>query len=237
VMGENAWHNAENWPLPQTEWQRFFLHSQGHANTATGDGLLSRDEPYSESSDIFIYDPLFPVPITGGSRGSASGFVAGPMEQSLIEKRSDVLCYTTPELEENMEVTGPLELHLFAATSARDTDFVCRLIDVYPDGRAYNIAEGVIRARYRKSILSADLVNPGEINEYVIKMSHSSQLFRKGHQIRVDITSSNFPAYDRNMNTGNPPGEDAQGFIAKQHVYHEPQCASYIDLPVIKPST
>jgi uncharacterized protein len=236
VMGQNVWKNADTWPLPQTEWQRFFLHSQGQANTASGDGLLSRDESGREPPDTFLYNPLFPVPIMGGPRGAANGFVAGPLEQSLIEKRSDVLCYTTPELKTDLEVTGPLELHLFAATSVRDTDFVAKLIDVYPDGRAYNVAEGVMRARFRKSILSPELVIPGEINEYVIKMSYSSQLFRKGHSIRIDITSSNFPAYDRNMNTGNAVGEDAQGIVAEQRIFHEPKFSSYIDLPVVKSS-
>ena len=166
----------------------------------------------------------------------ASGLVAGPRDQSHIEKRSDILCYTTPELEEDTEVTGPLELHLFAATSTRDTDFTAKLVEVYLDGRSYNVAEGIIRARYRKSIFQPELVNPGEIYEYIINMGHISQLFRKGHRIRIDISSSNFPTSDRNMNTGNPIGEDVQGIPAMQSIYHQPGYASYIDLPLI-PST
>jgi len=232
LMGSNRWQTADAWPLPQTRWQRFYLHSRGCANTAAGDGLLSRDEPGSEPVDTFVYDPLHPVPSVGG-RIVGVGLVEGPVEQSHVEKRSDVLCYTTPELEEPVEVTGPLEMHLFAATSARDTDFTAKLVDVYPDGRSYNLTEGIKRARALKSAAHPDLINPGEVYEYVITMGNTSQLFRKGHRIRIDISSSNFPMFDRNMNTGNPIGEDAQGIPATQTVYHQPGYASYIDLPVI----
>jgi putative CocE/NonD family hydrolase len=233
VMGLNRWRNAETWPLPQTAWQRFFLHSRGHAWTAAGDGLLNRDAPGSEPPDIFVYDPRFPVPTVGGRLLDAGTLVPGPLEQSLVEKRSDVLCYTTPELKEDFEVTGPLKLHLFAATSTKDTDFVAKLVDVYPDGSAYNIAEGWIRARYRKSILRPEVVNPGQVYEYTIDLANTSIVFKQGHHVRIDITSSNFPRIDRNMNTGNPFGEDAQGIPAVQTIYHQPDYQPYIDLPVI----
>jgi putative CocE/NonD family hydrolase len=233
VMGRNIWQNADAWPLPQTRWQRFFLHSKGHANSSAGDGLLSRNEPGSEPADIFKYNPLFPVLTTGCRGHGMCGFSSSPKDQSFIERRDDVLCYTTPELKEDIEVTGPLTLHLFAATSARDTDYTAKLADVYPDGHAYNVTDGIIRAQYRKSVLKSDFVTPGEVNEYVINMETASQLFRKGHCIRIDISSSNFPEYDRNMNTGNPPGEDARGITAKQTIYHESRYPSYIDFPVI----
>lgn len=233
VMGRNRWRNADTWPLPQTEWQRFFLHSKGRANTSAGDGLLSRGEPASEPPDIFVYDPRFPVPTVGGRILPTGSLVPGPFDQTPIEKRSDVLCYTTPELQEDTEVTGPLILHLFAATSTKDTDFTAKLIDVYPDSSAYNVSEGCIRARYRKSILKPELVNSGEIYEYPIDMAATSIVFRQGHCIRIDISSSNFPRIDRNMNTGNPFGEDAQGVPATQTIYHQPDYPSYIDLPII----
>jgi putative CocE/NonD family hydrolase len=151
VMGLNEWKNADAWPLPQTQWQRYFLHSHGHANTSAGDGLLSRNEPGSETFDSFIYNPLSPI-LTTGCRGHGMvGFASSPKDQSFIEKREDVLCYTTPELKEGVEVTGPLELHVFAATSVKDTDFTAKLVDVYPDGHAYTVTDGIIRARYRKS--------------------------------------------------------------------------------------
>jgi hypothetical protein len=232
VMGRNVWETADTWPLPETRWQRFFLHSKGHANTAGGDGWLSRDEPITEEPDLFIYNPHFPVPTEGG-RDIEYTLRAGPMDQSHIEKRNDVLCYTTPELDMGIEVTGPIAIHLLASTSARDTDFTAKLVDVYPDGKAYNIADGILRARYRKSILQPELVTPGDINEYCIDMGATSYLFLKGHRIRIDISSSNFPRYDRNMNTGNRLGEDARGIPATQTVHHRAGYVSYIDLPVI----
>jgi uncharacterized protein len=235
VMGRNIWRNADTWPLPQTQWQRFFLHSQGSANSSAGNGGLSRKEPVTETPDVFFYDPHNPVP-TLGCRGGIEllRVPAGIQEQSPNERREDVLCYTTSKLIEDMELTGPLALHLFAATSARDTDFVAKLVDVYPDCRAYNVTtDGIIRARYRKSLFQPELITPGEVNEYVINLEATSQLFRKGHRIRIDITSSSFPEYDRNMNTGNPVGEDARGITARQTIYHNSEYPSYIDLPVI----
>jgi len=233
VMGRGIWKTAYDWPLPETQWQRFFLHSRAHANSADGDGLMNRDEPKSEPPARFIYDPNFPVPTMGGRNSPLFGLVAGPIEQTSIELRNDVLCYTTDELPADLEVTGPLVLHLFASTSAKDTDFTAKLIDVYPDGRAYNVSDGIIRARYRKSILQPELLNPGEVYEYAINMLNTSHMFRKGHRIRIDISSSNFPAADRNMNTGGPIGEDTEGIPAMQTIYHQSGHTSYIDLPVI----
>ncbi|MFC1820759.1 CocE/NonD family hydrolase, partial [Thermodesulfobacteriota bacterium] len=236
VMGRDQWQEADTWPLPQTQWQRFYLHSKGNANTSTGNGILSTDEPGSEPPDIFVYDPHRPVPTLGGSIVAAPagfGFTAGPLDQSQNEKRNDVLCYTTPELKEDVEVSGPLEIHVFAATSARDTDFTAMLVDVHPDGRTHNVAGGIKRARGLISAHKPELITPGEVNEYIISLGHSSQLFRRGHRIRVDISSSNFPLYDRNMNTGNPIGEDAVGIPAMQTVFHQSEYASYLDLPVI----
>jgi putative CocE/NonD family hydrolase len=232
-MGRNRWKNAETWPLPETQWQRFFLHSRGHANSAGGDGELNREEPGRESPDIFVYNPLDPVPTRGGRLNPDLNQAAGPQDQTIIEKRTDVLCYTSAELKEELEITGPLKLHLFAATSVVDTDFFVKLVNGYPNGLAINVAEGAIRARYRKSILRPELVSPGEINEYVIDLASTSNVFDRGHRIRLDITSSNFPRFDRNMNTGNPFGEDALGLPAMQTIFHQPGQASYIELPVI----
>lgn len=233
VMGKNVWQDADDWPLPQTQWQRFYLHSAGHANSSGGNGLLNRNEPASENPDTFVYDPLNPVPTTGGAWSTGNGFVPGPIDQSRIEQRQDILCYTTPELKEDIEITGPLELHLFAATSARDTDFTAKLVDVYPDGRTYNVASGIIRARYRNSIFTPEFLTPGEVIEYKVNLVATSNRFFKGHRIRIDISSSSFPEFDRNMNTGNAVGEDTTGIKAKQIIYHQPYQASYIDLPVI----
>ena len=162
-----------------------------------------------------------------------NGFLYGPVDQVYVERREDVLCYTTHELKQDIEVTGALELHLFASSSCRDTDFTAKLVDVYPDGRAYNVADGIVRAQYRNSFAKSELLQPGDIAEFVIRLGHISQLFRKGHRIRIDVTSSNFPTFDRNMNTGNPIGEDAEGIPAWQTAFHQASYASYIDLPVI----
>jgi hypothetical protein len=235
TMGKNVWQTADAWPPPQMKGQRFFLHSGGHANSAAGDGLLSRDEPKAELCDNYIYNPHFPT-MTTGSRGHMQlvRFPGSPQEQSQAERRTDMLCYTSPELKEDVEVTGSLLLHLYAATSARDTDFTAKLVDVYPDGRAYNVVcDGITRAKYRKSLFKPEPVTPGEINEYVVNMEAVSQLFRKGHRIRIDVASSSFPEYDRNMNTGNGVGEDKAGVAALQNIYHQSGYASYIDLPVI----
>jgi len=234
TMGRNSWQDASEWPLPQTTWQRFFLHSRAGANSYSGDGLLSRDEPQDEPPDTYVYNPLHPVPTAGGRGGAAEGgFVAGPIDQARVERRADVLCYATRELGQDVEVTGPLNLHLFAATSCKDTDFTAKLVDVYPDGRAYNIADGIVRARYRNSISQPELLTPGEVVEFIIRLGPASQLFRRGHRIRIDIASSNFPTYDRNLNTGNRVGEDSEGIPALQTVFHQTGYASYIDLPII----
>ncbi|MBU4316181.1 MAG: CocE/NonD family hydrolase [Proteobacteria bacterium] len=233
VMGIKKWKNADTWPLPQTDWQRFYFHSRGHANSLTGDGVLSRNEPGNEPPDRYIYNPLDPVPSRGGRINPDMNIPAGPLDQTLVEQRNDVLCYTTPELKEPLEVTGPVKLHLFAATSAVDTDFIAKLVDVHPNGLSINIAEGFLRARYRKSILGPEAVNPGQINEYIIDLASTSIVFGQGHRIRVHITSSEFPRFDRNMNTGNPIGEDAQGVPAMQTIFHQKDYASHIELPVI----
>ena len=234
TMGRNTWHDTSAWPLPQTTWQRYFLHSRGGANSSDGDGILNREEPGQEPIDTYVYNPFHPVPTTGGKGAEAeNGFVTGPIDQFHVERRADVLCYTSPELDNDMEVTGPLELHLFASSSCRDTDFTAKLVDVYPDGRAYNIVDGITRARYRNSFNQSELLEPGQIVEFIIRLGPVSQLFRRGHRIRIDVTSSNFPTYDRNMNTGNAIGVDTEGVPALQTIYHRSGYASYIDLPII----
>ena len=237
VMGANEWREGEAWPLPETKWERFFLHSKGNANTMAGDGELTLHEPGNEKPDTYIYDPHHPVPTVGGKTMPTTGLIPGPFDQYRIAQRKDVLCYSSCELEEDVEVTGPIKLHLFASTTVVDTDFTAKLVDVHPDGRAFNIADGIQRASFRDWNATPKLVKPGEINEYIIDMGNTSIMFRKGHRIRIDISSSNFPWYDRNMNTGNPIGEDTIGLKATQTIYHDKEYASYIDLPVISKGT
>lgn len=234
VMGRGQWRTAEVWPLPQTQWRRYYLHSRGRAHTASGNGTLALEEPGDEPPDVYVYNPLTPTPSIGGRVVTGqSGFVAGPIEQSPLMFRPDVLCYTTAELKEDTEVTGPVKLHLSAATTVRDTDFAAILMDVLPDGRAYNIADGILRARFRKSVFAPEMLSPGQVYELTVHLGETSYLFRRGHRLRLTVSSSNFPAYDRNMNTGNPIGEDAQGTPAMQTVFHETGNASYLELPVI----
>ncbi len=233
VMGENKWKEADHWPPPDTQWQHFYLHSGGRANTAQGDGKLSREMPGSQPPDTFIYDPINPVPTLGGRVVPSPGLVPGPFDQSSIEMRNDVLCYTSDVLQEDLEVSGPVVLKLYASTSAVDTDFTAKLVDVQPNGRALNIAEGIQRASFREWNGSKSPVKPGEIYLFTIYLGNTSYLFRRGHRIRLEVSSSNFPLYDRNMNTGNPIGEDAVGQKAEQTIYHDGKFASHLVLPVI----
>jgi putative CocE/NonD family hydrolase len=236
TMGLNEWRTANDWPLPQTNWTRYYLHSQGGANTADGDGVLSPEEPANEFPDTYIYDPHRPVPTTGGAMIGAvtgPGFLVGPIEQHRVESRHDVLCYTTPPFEQDTEITGPLQAHLTVSTSAVDTDFYAKLTHVYPDGQSYNLAEGILRLSGRNfDGVWAD-TKPGEPIEITITLGATSIVVREGFRLRLQVTSSNFPQFDRNMNTGNPVGTDAKGLAALQTVFHGEGRLSYIDLPIV----
>ena len=232
VMGRNEWMTANDWPVSGIDWQRWYLHSGGHANSASGDGWLSREPPSSEAPDRYVYDPNCPVPSLGG-HFTPTQLAPGPVEQASVERREDVLCFTSEPLAEDLEVTGPLVLYLYAATTAPDTDFTAKLVDVYPDGRAFNIADGGIRARFRDSVVEPRPVRPGEVNEYRIHLRNTSIVFARGHRVRIDVSSSDFPRWDRNTNTGAPIGSDISGQVATQTVFHESRWPSHIDLPVI----
>ncbi len=158
---------------------------------------------------------------------------AGPHDRRPVERRDDVLIYTSEPLEKDLEVTGPVSLTLYASSGARDTDFAATLVDVYPDGRAIHVCEGIRRARFRESIEAPTLIEPGRVYEYTIDMWETSNAFKAGHRLRVEVTSSNFPRFDRNPNTGNTPGMDAELQVAGQTVYHGGQYPSHVTLPVI----
>ena len=197
-MGKNQWVSCDSWPPPGVEWQRYYFHSRGKANTFSGDGWLSLDKPLSEHPDKFDFQPLDPVPTMGGAIIGplpVPGIVVGPIDQHLVEKRQDVLCYTTAEFAKDTEVSGPLQVHLLASTSAVDTDFSAKICQVYADGRSFNLGEGILRASGRKFSAKAELINPGEVYEYVITLGNTSQLFRKGTRIRLQISSSNLCSY------------------------------------------
>ncbi|GAC1472415.1 MAG: CocE/NonD family hydrolase [Chloroflexota bacterium] len=243
VMGANRWRYEHEWPLARTQYTALYLHGAGHANSLHGDGVLSSDTPTDEASDHFDYNPDTPVPTLGGvhslqmmSAFAETPIIHGPVDQRPIERRDDLLVYTSSPLENDLEVTGPIEMILYAASSAPDTDFTAKLVDVHPDGRAMCISEGIIRARYRHSDIEPALLEPGAIEEYRIRLYPTSNVFLRGHRIRLDISSSNFPRFSRNLNTGEDVATGTSMQIAHQTIYHDEQHPSRIILPVISPS-
>ncbi len=234
VMGLNQWREEKEWPLPGTEWRHYYLHSRGRANSAYGDGALSTGAPGSEPPDSFLYNPLDPVPTRGGGLCCyANALAGGAFDQSMVEHRADVLVYSTEPLAENVEVTGPITLTLYASSSASDTDFTGKLVDVDPNGFARNLTDGIIRARVRESQSEPKLINPGKVYEFTLDMWSTSNLFKAGHRIRLEVSSSNFPRFDRNPNTGHELFVDAETRPALQTVMHERGFGSYVTLPVI----
>ncbi|MFC1534185.1 CocE/NonD family hydrolase [Thermodesulfobacteriota bacterium] len=232
VMGDNIWRDEYEWPLARTKYTPYYFHSKGGANSRSGDGILNSDSPADESTDNYLYDPHNPVPARGGINNPALNIIEVE-DQEEVEKRTDVLVYTSAPLQFDLEVTGPIEIKLWASSSAVDTDFTGNLVDVWPNGKAYNLSEGIVRARYRQSLSEPNFIEPGKIYEYSIKMKPASNVFKTGHRIRVQISSSNFPKYDRNQNTGHAVGQDDEVKVAEQTIYHNKQYPSHIVLPVI----
>jgi len=235
VMGANQWREEDDWPLARAQNTKYFLHSIKNANSLRGDGSLSTAAPRSEPSDHYVYDPLNPAPTIGGPLCCDSPHLApGPKDQRAVEARGDVLIYTTPAFVQDTEVTGPVSLELFAQSSAVDTDFEAKLVDVAPDGFAQNLTEGVIRARYRNSQEKPELMNPGQIYKFVIDLWSTSNVFLKGHALRLEISSSNFPRFDRNLNTGEAQAWAQKYVSATNTVYHEAEHPSALIVPIVK---
>ena len=234
VMGINEWRYEDAWPLERAQDVRYYLHSGGRANTLNGDGSLSPESPGDEPPDVFVYNPINPVPTSGGGLCCDPAFMApGAFDQRPIEARPDVLVYTTSPMEQDTEVTGHITVNLYASTSAVDTDFTAKLVDVEPDGYARNLTDGVIRARYRTPRTEASFITPGDIVEYSIDLWATANVFKKGHSVRVEISSSNFPRFDRNMNTGGTIGEEGSFVSALQTVHHSAAHPSHITLPIV----
>ena len=234
VMGENKWRDETSWPLERLKETRYYLNSDGKANGVVGDGSLSTTAASREAADSYIYDPANPVPTVGGPLCCDTQHLeAGPRDQKDVEKRQDVLIYSTPPLDEDVEVTGPVTLDLFAKSSAVDTDFTGKLVDVGPDGFARNLTEGILRARYRESMTEAKPIVPGRVYEYKIDLWSTSNVFLKGHRIRLEVSSSNFPRFDRNLNTGKSAAESSTFIKATNTVLHDSQHPSAIILPVV----
>ena len=237
VMGIDEWRQEEAWPLPDTHYRSYSLLSAGNAHTASGGGILSATQMAQGAEDVYRYDPAHPVPTRSGAKiaPKQQGDI-GPYDQREIEAREDVLCYTTAPLEHPVEVIGPIELVLYVSSSARDTDFTGKLVDVHPNGHAELLTDGILRARYRESLARPVLMEPGRTYELHIDLSATANVFRRGHRIRLEVSSSNFPRYDRNPNTGGIVAtEDAAHFVpAINRVYHNELYPSHLILPVIE---
>jgi len=237
VMGANAWRDEQEWPLARAVNTRYYLHSNGGANSLHGNGYLTTDLPDRDesASDKYDYDPNNPVITRGGALLLSPEYPPGPFDQQPTESREDVLVYTSGELKEDLEVTGPIKVHLWAVSSAPDTDFVARLVDVHDDGYAQNLTDGIIRARYRhfERGETPSLIEPGKAYEYEIDLWATSNVFKAGHRIRLEVTSSNFPRWDRNPNTGHDFGTDTEMVVAHQTILHDAEHASYIVLPIV----
>jgi uncharacterized protein len=230
VMGENRWRDEEDWPLARARPTPWYLHAGG---------ILGLEPPGEEPPDEFTFDPSEPAPTVGGPTSLPPRMMrpnSGPLDHRRVEQREDVLVYTSAPLERPVEVTGPLSVNLVAATTARDTDFVAKLTDVWPDGSSRILAEGILRARFREGFDRPRLVEPGTPLEYTIDLVATANLFRAGHCIRLVVTSSSFPRFDRNPNSGKPFGEDGPDDLrpARQTIFHDAVRASHVVLPMIR---
>jgi putative CocE/NonD family hydrolase len=224
VMGINEWRNEHEWPLARTVYTPYYLHSEGKANTRFGDGKLGAQLPNQEQADTFMYDPTKPVPTNGGGTLVART-IPGPIDQRQIEERKDVLVYTSEPLTDSLEVTGPVKVKLWVKTDVVDTDFTAKLIDVTPEGKALHLTDGIRRVK---------VDNQHQAIEVDIDLWATSNVFLPGHCIRVEISSSNFPRYDINLNTGKTMIESSEAKTATQTIYHQQEFPSHILLPIIK---
>ncbi len=232
VMGLNRWRECHQWPPRTTRWVDYFLTSREGANTAAGDGSLQLTPPANSGTDRFVADPADPIPAKGG-RDAAPTYLDAwePFDQRAIEQHPEVLVYTSPPLDEDVEVVGPVRATLYVETDAPDTDVVAKLVDVHPDGFAQNLATGILRGRYRHSASQPHPLTPHKIHEWTIDLTHVSNRFLKGHRIRLDIAGSCFPLYDRNPNNGGDP-QSRKSFVATQKLHHSPQHRSRLTLSV-----
>ena len=230
TMGTKQWQQLDQWPPAAAQTVPWYLHSAGEANSLDGAGTLSIDAPTGEPADHFRYDPADPVPTLGGNNLSIP---MGVMDQRPAEQRRDVLVDTSEAMTENLEVTGPVAVELWASCSAVDTDFTAKLVDVHPDGYAQNLVDGIIRARYRDSVTTATLMTPEQAYRFRIELGAISNVFLPGHRIRLDISSSNFPRFDRNLNSGAPFGVGTELNPAEQIIWHTDERRSAVLLPVV----
>ncbi len=235
VMGKNEWREENDWPLDRAKSTKYYLHSAGAANTASGDGTLSTTAPGAEKADQFTYDPNDAVPTLGGPLccGPFPPAGLGPRDQSKAEARSDVLVFTKPALAKDLEVTGPVALDLYVSSSAVDTDFTGKLVDVWPNGFAQNLTEGILRMRYRNSQEKPELAKAGETYHVTVDLWATSNVFLAGHKLRLEVSSSNFPRFDRNLNTGEEQAGGTRMSKATNVIYHDKARPSALVLPLV----
>src|SRR5215467_10485698 len=236
TMGINKWQTSDTWPPRGAEQMSFFLSSGGKANTLNGDGALADAPPTSDNPDRFEYDPMNPVPSYGGNVCCTGNAVAGgAFDQRKMEERPDILVYSAEPLKQGIEVSGPIEVTLYVSSDAKDTDFTVKLIDVYPDGRAYNLDETIQRMRYRNGYNKPLVWMESEkVYKVAPQAMTTSNYFEAGHRIRVEVSSSNFPRFDRNLNTGGKNYDESKGVVARNAVHHSKQYPSEIKLTVMK---
>ncbi|MDT8436654.1 MAG: CocE/NonD family hydrolase [Gemmatimonadota bacterium] len=235
TMGSNEWHAADAWPPPEAESVTYFLDSGGNANSLDGDGRLVSTPPAADRPDAFIYDPFNPVPSHGGNVCCTGNAVrGGAFDQRGIEKRADVLVYTTDPFPDGVEVSGNIGVTLHVSSDARDTDFTVKLVDVSPDGTAWNLDETIQRARYREGYDRQVFMEPGEVYELELGPLATSNWFRPGHRIRIEVSSSNFPRFARNLNTGGRTWDETEGVVARNVVHHSAEHPSQVRLPIVR---
>ncbi|OIQ40546.1 MAG: acylase [Bacteroidetes bacterium MedPE-SWsnd-G1] len=235
LMGKNEWKSSESWPPAETEMTTFYLNSNGNANTLHGDGVLASKKAKQDNPDGFFYDPLNPVGSYGGNVCCTGNAVeGGSFDQQGMEMRNDILVYTTDTLEEGVEVSGFINTTLYVSSDAKDTDFTVKLIDVYPDGTAYNLDETIQRVRYREGYDKEVFMENGEVYEVKLTPMSTSNYFKKGHKIRIEVSSSNFPRFARNLNTGGNNYDEKDAVTAHNKVHHSSKYPSKIEIPMIK---
>jgi hypothetical protein len=235
TMGLNRWQTSDTWPPKGAESLTYFLDSGGNANSLAGDGKLTTRAPKTDKPDNFSYDPMNPVPSYGGNVCCTGNAVqGGSFDQQKMEERKDILVYTSEPLKEGVEVSGPVELTLYVSSDVKDTDFTLKLVDVYPDGRAFNLDESIQRVRYREGYDKQVFMEQGKVYKVVVGPLTTSNFFDAGHRIRIEVSSSNFPRFDRNMNTGGKNYDEAQGVVARNTVHHSAKYPATLKLTVVK---
>jgi hypothetical protein len=231
MMGANQWRSYDRWPPKEVEYVSYYLDSDGGANSLLGNGRLSTTKPSKAGSDAFVYDPMRPVP---SPNGGFSGGQFGSFDQSGTEMRNDVLVYSTPPLQQTLEITGPVKVSLYVSSDAKDTDLTLKLLDVYPDGKAYNLDESIQRARWRDGWEKPVFLEPGRVYKVDVGPLVTSNAFAPGHRIRVEVSSSDFPRFERNLNTGGNNFDEKDGVVARNVIHHAPAYPSAVVLPVVR---